>query len=108
MKRPASDYTKPGHNRILAKFNRDPQTALLLTKSGSTGIGAHASKKFNDQQTRVMVVAQILQDINDMIQLFGRIFRKGQVKNPEHQILNTNIPGAGHRRQQRSNPLHAP
>ncbi len=91
-KRNAEDATKAGQNKILAKFNRDGKMALLLTVSGSTGISAHASEKFKNQQPRVMIVGQILPDINDMIQMFGRVFRKGQVSKPEYSILNTTIP----------------
>ena len=92
MKRASEEPTKAGQNKILGRFNRDKKMALLLSLSGTTGISAHASKDFKNQQQRLMIVGQILPDINDMIQVLGRVFRKGQVVNPEYDILNSTIP----------------
>jgi hypothetical protein len=90
--RPSILSKKQGHNKVLAEFNRSPGLTLLLTRSGSTGISAHASEKFKNQRQRVMIVGQILPDVNDMIQMFGRVFRKGQVLNPEYIVLSSTIP----------------
>lgn len=90
--RPKLHATKRGHNQLLKDFNSQTKVALLLTSSGTTGISAHASSKFRNKQQRVMLVGQVQPDINDMMQMFGRVFRKGQVSKPEYAIVNTSIP----------------
>ncbi|MCI7654299.1 MAG: strawberry notch C-terminal domain-containing protein [Bacteroidales bacterium] len=65
---------------------------LLINKSGSTGISLHASSKFADQSPRVMIAAQFQSDINDEVQMRGRIDRTGQVHRGQYIYLVSSIP----------------
>lgn len=65
---------------------------LLINKSGSTGISLHASSKFSDQSPRVMIAAQFQSDINDEVQMRGRIDRTGQVHRGRYIYLVSSIP----------------
>ena len=65
---------------------------LLINKSGSTGISLHASSKFTDQSPRVMIAAQFQSDINDEVQMRGRIDRTGQVHRGRYIYLVSSIP----------------
>ncbi|HUE18085.1 MAG TPA: strawberry notch C-terminal domain-containing protein, partial [Planctomycetaceae bacterium] len=91
-KRPRGETTQAGKNKILGDFNRTQGSALFLTASGTTGISAHSSTKFRNQAQRQMIVAQFLPDVNDQIQLYGRVLRKGQRVNPEYVNLASTIP----------------
>ena len=92
VNRPRGETTQAGKNRILGDFNRNEGSALFLTASGTTGISAHSSTKFRNQAQRQMIVAQFLPDVNDQIQLYGRVLRKGQRVNPEYVNLASTIP----------------
>jgi hypothetical protein len=65
---------------------------LLINKSGSTGISLHASSKFTDQSPRAMIAAQFQSDINDEVQMRGRIDRTGQVHRGRYIYLVSSIP----------------
>lgn len=64
---------------------------LLINKSGSTGISLHASSKFSDQSPRVMIAAQFQSDINDEVQMRGRIDRTGQVHRGRYIYLVSRV-----------------
>ncbi len=73
-------------------FNNGQLDVLMINKSGSTGISLHASPKFNDQRQRVMVFAQFQSDINDEVQMRGRIDRTGQLYRGKYEYLMSSIP----------------
>ena len=73
-------------------FNNGQLDVLLINKSGSTGISLHASTKFQDQRQRVMIAAQFQSDINDEVQMRGRIDRTGQVHRGKYIYLVSSIP----------------
>lgn len=64
----------------------------MINKSGSTGISLHASPKFEDQRQRVMVFAQFQSDINDEVQMRGRIDRTGQIYRGKYEYIMSSIP----------------
>lgn len=66
--------------------------ALLINQSGSTGISAHSAPKFSDSRQRSMIIAQPQADISQMMQIFGRINRKGQLHLPVYLMLESPIP----------------
>ncbi len=74
------------------QFNSGNLDALILNKSGSTGISLHASEKFEDQRQRHMIVAQAAGDINIFMQMLGRVHRTGQVRLPKYTILSVDLP----------------
>ena len=73
-------------------FNNGQLDVLMINKSGSTGISLHASSKFADQRQRVMVFAQFQSDINDEVQMRGRIDRSGQVVRGRYEYIMSSIP----------------
>jgi hypothetical protein len=68
-----------GKKNTIAKFNNGGLDALIINRSGSTGLSMHASEKFGDQRRRVMIIGQAELDINNHMQMLGRINRTGQV-----------------------------
>ena len=89
---------KPNPDIIIRQFNHggtdgSPNMVLLLNSSGSTGLSAHASRDFRNQARRVMFVLQPSWDINEMMQMFGRVNRKAQVSKPVYQLVFTSAAG---------------
>ncbi|MFQ5354166.1 MAG: strawberry notch-like NTP hydrolase domain-containing protein, partial [Thermodesulfobacteriota bacterium] len=79
-------------NSTTNDFNSGKLDSLIYNSAGSTGLSVHASEKFKDQRTRHLIIAQADLNIDTFIQALGRIFRKGQVRNPEYTILQTALP----------------
>lgn len=73
-------------------FNNGQLDVLMVNKSGSIGISLHASPKFEDQRQRVMVFAQFQSDINDEVQMRGRIDRTGQKFRGKYEYIMSSIP----------------
>ena len=78
--------------KIASEFNNGKLDALILNKSAGTGISLHASTKFDDQRQRVMIVAQAQGDVNDEVQIRGRIDRTGQVLRGMYEYVVSQIP----------------
>ena len=78
--------------KLAREFNDGTLDALILNKSASTGISLHASSKFKDQRKRVMIVAQQQLDVNDEVQMRGRIDRTGQVTRGAYEYIVSQIP----------------
>ena len=77
---------------LQSRFNNNKLDCLIINKTGSTGISLHASKTFADQRQRVMILAQPLPDINDYMQMIGRIDRTGQVQRGYYINLGLPVP----------------
>jgi hypothetical protein len=73
-------------------FNSGQIDVMLLNRSGATGISLHASERFADQRQRHMIVVQPEKDINNFMQMLGRIHRTGQVTLPKFTLLMADIP----------------
>lgn len=78
--------------KIASDFNNGKLDALILNKSAGTGISLHASTKFKDQRQRIMIVAQAQGDVNDEVQIRGRIDRTGQVLRGMYEYVVSQIP----------------
>lgn len=76
---------------ILEDFNNGRLDALIVNKSGSTGTSAHTDPRFKDQRRRVMIVGQAAPDINDFMQMLGRIMRFGQTSLPRYVVLSSSL-----------------
>lgn len=83
---------KTSKQLLQSRFNNNKLDVLILNKTGSTGISLHASKTFADQRQRVMILAQPLPDINDYMQMIGRIDRTGQVQRGYYINLGLPVP----------------
>ena len=89
---------KPNPDTVIRQFNQgapdgSPNMVLLLNSSGSTGLSAHASSDFRNQARRVMFVLQPSWDINEMMQMFGRVNRKNQLSKPIYHLVFTSAAG---------------
>jgi len=84
--------TDKDKKRMQREFNSGLLDVLILNKSASTGISLHASEKFSDQRQRSMIIAQPLSDINDYMQMIGRIDRTGQVHRGYYINLGLPVP----------------
>ena len=84
--------TDKDKKRMQREFNSGILDVLILNKSASTGISLHASEKFSDQRQRSMIIAQPLSDINDYMQMIGRIDRTGQVHRGYYINLGLPVP----------------
>ena len=78
--------------KLARDFNDGKIDALILNKSAATGISLHASSKYKDQKKRVMIVAQQQLDVNDEVQMRGRIDRTGQVDRGAYEYVVSLIP----------------
>lgn len=78
--------------KLARDFNDGKIDALILNKSAATGISLHASSKYKDQKKRVMIVAQQQLDVNDEVQMRGRIDRTGQVLRGAYEYVVSLIP----------------
>ena len=88
----ARKRTDKDKKRMQREFNNGQLDVLILNKSASTGISLHASEKFSDQRQRTMIIAQPLSDINDYMQMIGRIDRTGQVHRGYYINLGLPVP----------------
>lgn len=83
-------------NDAFASFNNNETDVLLINQSGSTGASAHAivtpKVPLEEVKPRVMIVLQFELNIDTEVQKRGRIFRTGQVHQPEYLYLNSAIP----------------
>ena len=84
--------TDKDKKRMQREFNNGELDVLILNKSASTGISLHASEKFSDKRQRSMIIAQPLSDINDYMQMIGRIDRTGQVHRGYYINLGLPVP----------------
>ena len=78
--------------KLAREFNDGQIDALILNKSAATGISLHASSKYKDRRKRVMIVAQQQLDVNDEVQMRGRIDRTGQVLRGAYEYVVSLIP----------------
>lgn len=78
--------------QTLADFNNGRLDSMTLTRAGSTGLSAHSSLKFADQRQRVMIEAQITNNVAERVQFFGRVNRRGQANLPIIVTVVTPLP----------------
>jgi DNA polymerase I-like protein with 3'-5' exonuclease and polymerase domains len=91
-RRSTKEITAQAKVDTVDRFNAGSLDVLILNRSGSTGINLHASEKFADQQQRHLIMAQAERDINQVMQMLGRVNRFGQVSEPEITYLMSDIP----------------
>lgn len=85
---------RPNVDKVVVKnaFNAGDVDALVINKSGSTGIDLHASKRFKDQRKRVMIELEPAADVLKQVQTYGRAARYDQVVGPRIETLNSGLP----------------
>ncbi|MDX2241464.1 MAG: strawberry notch C-terminal domain-containing protein [Leptolyngbyaceae cyanobacterium bins.302] len=91
-RRSSKETTAQAKVDTVGRFNAGDLDVLILNRSGATGINLHASEKFADQRQRHLIVAQAERDINQVMQMLGRVNRFGQVVEPKITLLMSDLP----------------
>ena len=91
-RRSSKETTAQAKVDTVSRFNAGDLDILILNRSGATGINLHASEKFADQRQRHLIVAQAERDINQVMQMLGRVNRFGQVVEPKITLLMSDLP----------------
>ena len=91
-RRSSKETTAQAKVDTVSRFNAGNLDILILNRSGATGINLHASEKFADQRQRHLIVAQAERDINQVMQMLGRVNRFGQVVEPKITLLMSDLP----------------
>ena len=76
-------------NELLAQFNAGTLDALIVNRAGCNGISAHADPTFADQRRRAMIIGQEALDVNELMQMLGRVMRFGQTCEPRYVFVHT-------------------
>lgn len=74
------------------EFNNGAAHALILTPAGNAGVSAHDGEKFLNHGQRVLVEAEVSEDVLRRWQYYGRVGRKGQRSYPIILTLSTGLP----------------
>ena len=78
---------------ILRAFNNGEIDALIVNRSAAEGVSAHASKSTGkDLRPRSFIGSQPQLNVDDEVQIMGRINRKGQVALPKYTQIALDIP----------------
>ncbi|MEA9392206.1 strawberry notch C-terminal domain-containing protein [Acerihabitans sp. TG2] len=78
----------------VAGFQNGTYDGVVITRSGSTGISLHATKRFadSDARQRNFIVLQKAANIADFLQWMGRVNRKDQVVHPVITNVESGLP----------------
>jgi hypothetical protein len=78
---------------ILQDFNDGKIDVLIVNRSAAEGVSAHASPSTGkDLRPRIFLGTQAQLNVDDEVQLMGRLNRKGQVMLPSYLSLFLDIP----------------
>lgn len=95
-KRPDDEIGTKGKIATVLKVNRGELDAVILNRSGAVGLSIHASQKNPPagQRRRRMIIAQPAKNIDEFMQMLGRINRTGQLADrlPHYTLLLSDAP----------------
>lgn len=95
-KRPDDEIGTKGKIATVLKINRGELDAVILNRSGAVGLSIHASQKNPPagQRRRRMIIAQPAKNIDEFMQMLGRINRTGQLADrlPHYTLLLSDAP----------------
>lgn len=85
--------TDTDKKKLALEFNTNQLDALILNRSASTGISLHDSVEYDvEHKPRTMIVVQQQADVNEEVQMRGRIDRTGQVNRGKYEYIVSQIP----------------
>lgn len=85
--------TDTDKKKLALDFNTNKLDALILNRSASTGISLHDSVEYDvEHKPRTMIVVQQQPDVNEEVQMRGRIDRTGQVNRGRYEYIVSQIP----------------
>lgn len=90
--RPRSESGTRGKQNTIRQINDGSLDGLILNRSGATGLSVHASAKVKNQKVRHMMIAQPAKNIDEFMQMLGRVNRTGQVVKPRYSLLMSDSP----------------
>ena len=79
-------------NRTVARFVSGEVDLLVLTQAASTGLSLHDGEKFTDRRRRHMIELSPPRNVLARIQMWGRVWRRGQMSEPVFSVLDTGLP----------------
>ena len=79
-------------NIKVSNFQNGKTNVLILTRAASTGLSLHDSEKCKDHGVRVMIMLDKIKNILEYVQMLGRVWRRGQITEPEFLDLVTGLP----------------
>ena len=84
---------KDAKKEILKSYNDGAIDVILVNRSAAEGVSAHASTSTGkDLRPRSFIGAQAQLNVDDEVQLMGRVNRKGQVMLPTYNQVFLDIP----------------
>ena len=90
--RPRAEKGTKGKQETIRKVNDGSLDGILLNRSGATGVSIHASSKFKNQKPRHMIIVQPAKNIDEFMQMLGRVNRTGQVVLPRYSLAMSDSP----------------
>lgn len=85
--------TDTDKKKLALDFNTNKLDALILNRSASTGISLHDSVEYDvEHKPRTMIVVQQQPDVNEEVQMRGRIDRTGLVNRGRYEYIVSQIP----------------
>ena len=78
-------------NVSVARFVNGQTHGLVLTNAASTGLSLHDGPNFLQHAPRRMYELRSPRNVIQRIQMWGRVFRRGQLTEPEFFILSTGL-----------------
>lgn len=79
-------------NRTVSRFVNGAVHMLALTQAASTGLSIHDSDRFADHAQRHMIELSPPRNVLARIQMWGRVWRRGQLTEPLFSVLDTGLP----------------
>lgn len=79
-------------NRTVSRFVNGAVHMLALTQAASTGLSIHDSDRFADHAQRHMIELSPPRNVLARIQMWGRVWRRGQLTEPLFTVLDSGLP----------------
>lgn len=83
---------KRSRNDIISDFNNGKTDVILFSTAGATGISMHSSPKFSNQKRRSLLLMTLPYNVSTLLQVLGRVNRKGQTSYPIISTMAMGIP----------------
>lgn len=91
-RRKQSEKGSGGKIETIKQFNDGKLDVIILNRSGSTGVSIHSHRSFANQRQRHMIIAQAAKNIDEFMQILGRVNRTGQQNLPIYTLLMSDVP----------------
>jgi hypothetical protein len=86
------DYDPGDRNLVVSKYVNGGIDVIILTRAGAVGLSAHDSAAFADHKQRHMIEIRAPSNVLERVQMWGRVWRRGQLTEPEFTALTLPLP----------------